>query len=78
MTCAGVMSDRITPKSVRAFEGVADPAFFVAEIEQPQEIARAARLGSLEYPPGSGWSGRQRPRPSGWSARKATSTAILF
>ena len=43
------MAEKLTPKPARAFEGVADPAYLGSEIEQLRDIAREARLGTLEY-----------------------------
>ena len=46
---AASMAEKLTPKPRRAFEGVADPAYLVSEIEQLRDIAREAGLGTLEY-----------------------------
>jgi len=43
------MAEKLTPKPARAFEGVADPAYLVSEIEQLRDIARQAGVGTLEY-----------------------------
>src|SRR5215208_6543170 len=43
------MAEKLTPKPARAFEGVADPAYLVSEIEQLRDIAREAGVGTLEY-----------------------------
>jgi hypothetical protein len=43
------MTEKLTPKPARPFEGVADPAYLVSEIEQLRDIAREAGLGTLEY-----------------------------
>ncbi len=43
------MADELTPKPPRAFQGVADPAYLLAEIEELRDIARKAKLGSLDY-----------------------------
>ena len=42
------MAEKLTPKPARAFEGVADPAYLVSEIEQLRDIAREAGLGTLD------------------------------
>jgi|SRR5215217_8965256 hypothetical protein len=43
------MAEKLTPKPARAFEGVADPAYLVSEIEQLRDIPREAGLSTLEY-----------------------------
>ena len=43
------MTEKLTPKPARPFEGVADPAYLLSEIEQLRDIAREAGLGTLEY-----------------------------
>ena len=40
---------KLEPKGLRAFEGAADPAYLLSEIEELRDIARKAGLGSLDY-----------------------------
>ena len=39
----------LTPKPVRAFEGVAEPRYLLAEIGELRDVARAAGLRTLDY-----------------------------
>jgi hypothetical protein len=40
---------KVYSKPTRPFEGVADPRYLLAEIEELRDIARTAGLGSLDY-----------------------------
>jgi predicted DNA-binding ArsR family transcriptional regulator len=40
---------KISPRDVRPFNGVADPAYILAELSQLHEIAQEAGYASLEY-----------------------------
>jgi hypothetical protein len=40
---------KLEPKGLRPFEGAADPAYLLSEIEELRDIARRAGLGSLDY-----------------------------
>ena len=39
---------KLEPKGIRPFEGAADPAYLLSEIEELRDIARRAGLGSLD------------------------------